>query len=963
MKNSNSKRRLPLYGGLLGSVILMSGMFSSCKDELLTGQPTWLGESIYAELQSRGNYNETLKLINAQTVYDKESGQRVSADYADVLSKTGSKTLFVANDDAWAQFYANNPWGVHSLDEMTPAQKSLLFGGNMINSAYLVELLGDIPSASATEDPTKGGCMRRVSSVNAFDSVPVVKKADYPVVNPVRLDSKTGEQVDWWSRVRNNDEIRLMQDASASTMIHLMPTFMKTYNISDEDISFLTGGSLTSNQEAVVNGKKIIEKDITCQNGYIHVLDGVAMPLDNMAQIINHNPQFSIYSRMMERFSYPHYDAGASLEYQRQYGLKPTDSVFVKRYFNSHLSDAGKFTTTDQNVTVSTQLPFDPGWNRYAIYAAGGQTTFQNDAAVMLVPTDQALMDYLQGEGSDIQERYATAGPGQTAWDNAPDEVILPLLQNTMLSSLRSAIPSQFASINNTAAESMGVEKGDIEKVHWGSNGVVYQTNKVYVAPEYVSVYYPCVIRANDDLSIIYRVVDNDNKVKGGEGFYAYLNNMGVRQLNGKKSGYSFIIPTDNALQYYYDPVSYKRTDSKNASTAIAYKFFINKDGYIAADPYNVDWTNLDAQGRGAIGDKSSSITISTSTNSSGAAFNHFKDILNNGLAVGLFNPNQKIYLSRTGNPIIVDWNGDNLVGVAGTFQYERGYFIPVTEVVDKSGEGNGRSYIVDEEPMMSTFTSPYVALTDPSRGAYFGTFANLLLEADLLKQDDGAGHCTMDSCITTMDNYHYTIYVPKAEKIEALIAEHKIPTGADIDAMQNRINANDLSPEDETYLTEQIAEMKLCIQNFVNSHIQDNSVFIDGPEILGDKYESACLDTTTNRFAKITVNYRHGGGMQVIDNVGNTRNVVTSNGLYNIMSRQYFFDGKTLKGDACTQIYNSSYAVIHEIDDVLVPYAGCYYPKASWDKVQEILAKDPYIEEGEGEGGEPQPARKNLKR
>lgn len=963
MKNSNSKRRLPLYGGLLGSVILMGGMFSSCQDDLLTGQPSWLGESIYAELQSRGNYSETLKLINAQTVYDKETGQRVNAGYADVLAKTGSKTLFVANDAAWKKFYENNPWGVKSMDEMSDAQKSLLFGGNMINSAYLVELLGDIPSASATEDPIKGSCMRRMSSVNAFDSVPVVSKVEFPEVNPVRVDKTTGEQVDWWSRVRDKEEIRLLQDANAPTMIHLMPSFMKSNNISNEDISFLTGGEITSNQDAVVNGSKIIEKDITCQNGYIHVLDGVVAPLPNMAQLVNTQPQFSIYNRLMERFSYPHYDAGASLEYQRLYGAPVTDSVFVKRYFNNHLSTDGKFEQTDQNVKVSTTLPYDPGWNRYVLYAAGGQITYQYDAGVMLVPTDQAMMEYLQNDGSDLNERYANAGPGATAWDNAPDEVILPLLQNTMLTSLRSAIPSQFASINNTAAESMGVQKADIDKVLWGSNGVIYQTNKVYVAPEYVSVFYPCVIRANDDLNLVYTVVSNDNKVAGGEGFYAYLNNMGVKQMNGVKSGYSFIIPTDNALQYYYDPVSYKRVDNKNASTAVAYKFFVNTNGYIAADPYDVDWTNLDAKGRGTIGSKNTTISISNSTKSDGDAFNHFKDIINSSLAVGLFKPEQKIYLSRSGNPIIVDWDGDKVAGVAGSFQYERNYFVPVVETVDKSGDGNGRSYIVDEEPLMSTMTSPYAALTSPSNGANFGTFANLLKEADLLKNNDGASHTTMDSCLTNMNNYHYTIYVPKAEKIDALIAEHKIPTGDDIDVLQNRIDAGEIAPEDEQYLTEQIAEMKLCIQNFINYHIQDNSVFIDGAEINGDKYESSCLDTTTNRFAKITVNYKHGGDLTVIDNMGNTRKVLKDNGLYNIMTRQYFFNGANLKGNTCTQIYNSSYAVIHQIDDVLVPFENCYYPKANWDKVQEILAKEPYIEEGEGEGGEPQPARKNLKR
>lgn len=923
MKNSILRRSLLRISGTACAALLFSSAFTSCSDDLLTGQPEWLGTSIYEELESRGDFKTTLELINAQ-----------SEDYASVLKKTGSRTLFVANDKAWERWFQSNPWGVRSVSDMTEAQKRLAFKGSMINSAYLVELLGDIPSASATSDPIEGSCMRRNSSVNIMDSVPLVAKANYPVVNTVRVDSKTNQQIDWWSRVRDKDKVYVLSDNNVQPMIHFMPRFMKINGITSDDVDFLTGGSITSNTEAFVNGQKIIEKDITCQNGYIHVLDNVATPLDNMAAIIAQNPQFSIYSRLLDRFSYPHYDETSTREFQRQNpGSK--DSVFVKRYFNNYTGDNGKFTHTDQNELVSTQLPYDPGWNRYSPYAAGGQTTYQYDAAVMLVPTNEALMDYLKKDGTDLNDRYAKAGPGETAWDNAPDEVILPLLQNTMLPSLKSAIPSQFGSINNTAGENMGVEKKDIDKVFWGCNGLVYQTNKVYVAPEYVSVFYPCVIRANDDLNLTYTVVSNDNKVKGGEGFYAYLNNMGSR--------YSFIIPTDAALQNYYDPVSYKRVDSKNASTALAYKFYINADGYIAAYGHNADWTSLDSKGRAAIGDVSK-ITVTNSTSSSGDAFNHFKDIINSSLAVGLFTPGQKFYEAKNYSPIIVEWSGDKVVGVAGSFQYERGYYIPVTESVDKSQEGNGRSYIIDEEPIMSTMTSPYVALTSAENADKFGNFANLMIDAQMFSTSDGAGHVTMDSCLTCLDNYHYTIYVPTNESVQSLIDDHKLPTGADIDDIENCINSaetNGLDSISEVYLVEQKKAMTEVLENFVNYHIQDNSVYVDGANHANDVFESACLDTTTNRFVKLYVNYSLGGSLKVTDNCGNVRTVDPN--CCNVLTRQFYFDKSTLKGDAAaSQIYSSSFAVIHQIDAPLLPNASSLYDPAAYIKVREIIDAHP---------------------
>ncbi len=920
MKNSILKRRITRFLRSSCALIVLGGMCVACEDDLLVGTPSWLGESIYDELEQRGDFTETLKLINAQ-----------DEDYASVLQKTGSKTLFVAADSAWETFYKNNTWGITSIESMTDAQKKLLFKANMINSAYLVELLGNIPSESSTSDPIEGSCMRRSNSVDIMDSVPLVLESDFPEINIVRTDATTGEQIDHWSRLRGKGKALILQDDGVASMIHFMPKFMQSNNITSDDVAFLTNGEITSNTDAFINGKVITEKDITCQNGYIQVLDGVAVPLDNMANVIAQNDRFSIYSRLLDRFSYPSYDATQSAEYQRQYGGE--DSVYVRRYFNSHGSHS--FTEYDDGTAISNQLPYDPGWNLYALYSAAG-TTFQYDAAVMLVPTDQALLDYLEGDGSDLQERYAKAGPGETAWDNAPDEVVLPLLQNTMLTSLKAAIPSQFSSINNTAAEPMGVEKADIDSCLWACNGVIYQTNKVYVAPEYVSVFYPCVIRATDDLHLTYTVISNDNKVTGGEGFYAYLNNMG--------SKYSFIIPTDNALQYYYDPVSYNRTATNGSSTAIAYQFYINDAGYIAAYAPLVDWTNLDSKGRGEITTSMYSTTPSTSTSSSGDVFNHFKDILNSSLAIGTFTPGQKFYSNKSGGPVVVEWNGNTVTGVAGSFQYERGYYIPVTETFDKTEEGNGASYIVDEEPIMSTFTSPYAAINDSTKEDQFGTFASLLDGMDIIATTDGS-HATMDRCLTSLNNYNYTIYIPTNESIDALIAAHKLPTWDDIDNLQNAIEGTtpteDLEPDwliDEATLQDYITEMTYVINNFVNYHIQDNSLYIEGEEYSNSVFETACLDTATTRFVKLYVTYDLGGDMKVTDNCGNVRTVDRT--LNNILTRQYYFDGSSLTGTSCAEIYSSAYAVIHQIDEPLYPSETSLFDPQDYEKAYAIIDK-----------------------
>jgi len=956
MKNGILKRRLTHIAGSASAVILLGGILTSCEDDLLTGMPDWLGSSIYEELESRGNFTQTLKLIND---LDEETG----SGYAKMLGLTGSKTVFAADDDSWDQFYKSNLWGVKSYDELTLAQKKLLFKSNMINSAYLVELLGNIPAEESTSDPLEGACMRRHTSTDLSDSIPVITSAQFPVVNPKRLDNTDAanpKQIDWWSEVRDRDTLKMFMDNTVSTMIHFMPKFMQNNNISDDDVAFMTNGGITSNAAAFVNGKVVKEADVTCQNGYIHVTDGVPVPMDNMANVIATNPKFSMYNRLLDRFSYPLYDVTMSNRYGNG------DSVFIKRYFNDSQNHGLKQTLKGDNV--SALLPYDPGWNEYVLYSASG-TTYQYDAAMMLVPTDEAMKKYLDTDGSDLAVRYGTKeNQYYDAWDNAPDAVVLPLLSNTMHVSLKSAIPSTFSTIMNSASESMGVEKKDIDYVHWACNGVIYETNKVYVAPEYVSVFYPCVIRDNDDLHYMYTVINNDNGVAGGEGFKAYLNNMGTM--------YSFIIPTDNALGHYYDPVSYKRTTSKDEPDACAYVFKLNKNGKIDADAYHVDWNRLDEKGRGYIDleDKvTSPAPVAENNNSKGSVFNRMKDIINGSMAMGLFEYPQRFYQSKAGGPIVVDWDEDTkqVKGLAGSFQYERGYFVPVQEVFDKSANGNGRSYIVDEEPMQSTTLSPYAAITDASRPE-FQAFASLLEGCSFINTSDGASHTTMDNSLTNLSNYHYTIYVPKSESIEQLIAEHRLPISDDRDLIANAKAGieealdeleNQLEDEkgdtvasvwaeiqeikkEKAFIMHEDTVMTNVMENFVSYHIQDNAVYVDGAEQNHNVYESACLDTATTRFAKLYVDYTLGGQLKITDNNGGVHTVDPE--INNILTRQYYFNGSSLKGTGCTEIYSSAYAVIHLIDSPMMPFKdndpkhpdNGYYNPATYNKVMEIVNK-----------------------
>ena len=136
----------------------------SCKDDYtLTGQPSWLGNSIYERLQEDGNYTTLLRLVD-------------DLEQTEVLSHTGSKTLFAANDSAFQAWFGNNPWGVKEYSKLSKAQKKMLLNNTMINNAYLIELLSNVSGTP----PLEGMCMRRETATTIYDSVEIMSPAKMP---------------------------------------------------------------------------------------------------------------------------------------------------------------------------------------------------------------------------------------------------------------------------------------------------------------------------------------------------------------------------------------------------------------------------------------------------------------------------------------------------------------------------------------------------------------------------------------------------------------------------------------------------------------------------------------------------------------------------------------------------------------------------------------------------------------
>lgn len=936
MENSILKRRLVKGASRTFAALLLLGGtmgFSSCKDDLLTGTPEWLGSSIYEELEAREQFTQTLALINDPDLAD--------AHYPELLRLTGSMTVFVANDAAWQRYLSKR--GLSSVTQLSRAEKRRLLKASMINSAYLIELLDN--ESNGSTDPFEGRTMRRESRMELDDGLTILSNTDMPAVNPYRVDGD-GAVIDYWSDVRGKSSIKIYQDATVAPMVHFLPGFMSQTGITNEDLAVISNGASQSVNRSYINGHpislnkgvwskdagKTYLQDITCQNGYIHILDEVPEPLPNMAEIIRQKPQFSIFSDLLERFSYPAiYNTITNEDGTR-------DVYYTRRYFNASQNhgldqytkeDGTLVSVTNRLGIASSSKGFDPGWNQYALYT-NPETPMSRDAAAMFVPTNEWMEAYLHNDGAAIGAKY------DYDWTKVPDNLVVQFLDNCMQTSFRSTIPSKFAGVKNTASDNMGITMDDVDSCFMACNGVVYEMTKVFAAPKHQSVGFPASLFAdekdeNKKMSIASRIQDYEPPMynPGTQTEHPYHKAWRVNEFNAylssMSSTYSYLLAIDNAYGYYIDP--YSIVEKKPA----AFRFYLptgNSDLPMRAEAFLLD-ENMQL-----------TETRTTAPNLTVVA-NRIYDLMDNSIIVHgqrpstPIHPGQEVYLTKAGGAVKVQFSGNTVTGIAGSYQAEKGEYISVTPelIFDMTDKGNGVTYILGALPQ-STLTSPYQLMTNLETHPEYSSFATLLKEASFIEsKDEMDGHPTIGRPITILGNYHYTVYVPQNSEIDALIAAGKLPSATQAQEWKTFRNALadyvtkelDALPEAEKAARQaEIDEldadaekrqqtMQDVIDDFLRYHFQDGSLFINGVDTAGI-FETSSIDLGMNRFRRLNVTVNHNSGTYRVQSheSGIVANVIDDGIHSNQMSRQYLFT----KSDKT--IFASSYVVTHLIDKAL---------------------------------------------
>ena len=594
----------------------------------------------------------------------------------------------------------------------------------------------------------------------------------------------------------------------------------------------------------------------------------------NMAEIVHMHPKMSHWAELMDRFCAPYYDADATKEYNRLYNNQ--DSAYVLRYY-SDLSAGGRENgQTPDGQSVSAKLPFDPGWNQYV--SSSGDANMNYDAGAMLVPTNEALDAWWNEGGKDLKTEYGVI-------DSIPEKTLAKLIKVNMMSVFTEAVPSKFPYILNDAKVEMGIKIADVDSCFMGCNGVVYMTNKVFTPAEFASVAYPALAHPTV-MNIIYWAIDQLN-------FLPYLLSM--------DSKYSLILPTNDAMLWYVDPYYYGTNDLR------LLKFYYDPSKTTEAQ-------KVQAWRYHCVVDENGEITVDESKRESvsrDVIDDCLKRLMDQLIIVGDIEDGHEFYKSKGGTPIRV-FNSGGRIAFSGGWQIDHNNKPLPVNAEDIYIKENGKSYVLNGQMPLTTDKSVYLTLDGREE---FSKFLELmdndgadLFATTVTKNNYTAGGGPSSKNLKLLDNYNYTIYAPTNNSIQELIDKGLLPTWEDYEEQTDSIWGTEEAAEEAK------AIIKNIIVGFLRYHVQDHAILVNmAPE--NDKYENTLetmkRNTETGKFYPLTVN-NEDGQMWVMDVLGNKRNVVKTDGLYNRICREYWFK-------SAGQCYMASDAVVHQIDGVLL--------------------------------------------
>lgn len=302
---------------------------------------------------------------------------------------------------------------------------------------------------------------------------------------------------------------------------------------------------------------------------------------------------------------------------------------------------------------------------------------------------------------------------------------------------------------------------------------------------------------------------------------------------------------------------------------------------------------------------------------------NRLLDLLNMHVVVGGVESGKNFYLTKGNVALKVSGSGTDMT-IQGGGNIAMNDPVKVNRVYNQS---NGYTYLINK-PIQSPLASVFTILSQqPEFSAFFALLSGFPATSKSIIFVNKTNYYGIDFNVRFFNTFNYTVYVPTNDAINQAINNGVVIPW---ESQGSIVGINDMT--DATLKAAAISNL----ERFLRYHFQDNSVFLDGQPV-NSTHQSATMKlddqptnfgTFKNKYYKIGVS-GSGNDLTLTTETNKTAHVITSTGLYNIMTRDFIFnnklsafkemDGTGTGADISTSsIYTSSTAVIHQIDAVL---------------------------------------------
>lgn len=252
--------------------LLLVVIFAGCKKKAFDefyGRPENLAAPIYQQLESKGNFKNFTACID-------------KAGYKAVLSAAGYWTLFAPNDNAFQQFFTQR--GITDVSRLDSGTCRQIVTYALVYNSFAEARIGDYQSATGWV-PNSAFKRRTAYYLGYYDDT-----------------TATGQKVKALASNRNGGYV--LGDNNNKHIPYFVDNFLTGSRLTAADYNYFYPNTTYSGFNVV--DATVVSPDIVAENGFIHEIDKVLLPLPNFDQYLASLPEYSEFKKLFDKYMVQH---------------------------------------------------------------------------------------------------------------------------------------------------------------------------------------------------------------------------------------------------------------------------------------------------------------------------------------------------------------------------------------------------------------------------------------------------------------------------------------------------------------------------------------------------------------------------------------------------------------------------------------------------------------------------------